>query len=173
MLFWSQVPQHVLSFSNLQSMPTHAMWRRPVSHRRYPPKSMLSDVEEVIQFLVHTMEYHVFHHFTWNAGEWYGKVVIGHHFISALMYWSDIFQFSKSGKHPRINWDLKADILTSTSKPGLRILSGPGHFPCGKLFISLIRLSVFTSIGSALFVSSLTVSDICWASQNWSLKYFF
>ena len=62
---------------------------------------------------------------------------------------------------------------TSTSKTGLRILSGPGHFSFGKLFISLIRPSVVTFIGSASFVSSLTVYEIWWPSQNWSLKYLF
>ena len=37
--------------------------------RHTPPKFMLSDVEEVIQFLVDILEYKVFHHFTWNTGE--------------------------------------------------------------------------------------------------------
>ena len=56
-----------------------------------PSKSMLSDVEEVIKFLVHIMEYNVFHHFTWN------------NFISSFMNRNDICQFPLSGKLPRFN----------------------------------------------------------------------
>ena len=50
-----------------------------------------------------------------------------------------------------------------TNKPNLEIEK---HFPFGKLFISLIRPAVVTSIRSASFVLSLTVSEICGPSQN-------
>ena len=109
-------------------------------------KSQSSDVEEVIQFLVHIMEYNLFHHFIRNTGEWYGTVVIGRNFIYTLMHWGDIRQFPLSVKLPESieAWNmcfkhkLEDMILTSTSKSGLWLLTGLEHFPFGKLFIRLI-----------------------------------
>jgi len=106
---------------------TALCFTRPVSS-----ESVLPVVEKIIQRLVQIVKYNVFHHFAWDTSKW--AIITCCQLISAFVHQGDIRKLPLDSNFPELieAWKIcfrhTVDIMTSTSKSGLQIPSGPRDF---------------------------------------------